>query len=353
MFRRSRSLGKLVVALASLAACTSATGSTQTDDSSELRTAPGSRFVDVKEKIYAQPLSTLPQHMGLNLREVALNLIGSESKPNHGLGVRSRRTLVDESDERPAEPKWLHPRGACAEARWKITEDAGGTGLFEIGVDVPAIVRVSSGQAASLGGEEAGGRILGMAIKLFPTTSETQKVKTRNIVMLDRYGFEGSSREHTLVENDGQPVYFTNVAPATSTLGRFLSQFFDRFDNPNWARPLYGVARAYVGGSSDLIRYRTPYEIRLQATAGTRGHDAADKDFRTELVETAEPIRLDIILQSWRGTDVAAQKIGSLDFGKFVVSDYCDLSLHFHHDAQEDQFEKYDDYEVVKDLMPE
>lgn len=322
--------------------------------SSNLAASVGSRFEDVKAAIYEGPRTTLPQLNGLSTWDIVQNLIGSESYPDHGLSVRSRRTLVDESDERPAEPKWLHPRGACAEARWKITEDNPATGLFAQGVDVPAIVRISSGDKVSEGGEPAGGRILGMAVKVFPTTSPTQKVKTRNFVTLDRYGFERSMRDRTFVENDGAPVYFTNVAPATSALGQFLSGFFDRFDNPNWARPLYALSRAYVGGSSDLIEVRTPYEIRLAVPEGTTFGDApAGKDFRQELIELDHPVSLNIVLQSFNGREVFGKTIGRIEFGKFVISDYCDLKLHFHHDAVEDQLSKYDDYEVVRDLLPE
>jgi len=342
----------MLVAVLSLVACRAAS---EEGDASEsgLTTAPGSRFEDVKAKIYARPLGTLPQHPGLATWDVVRNLLGSEDRPTHGLSVRSRRTLVDESDERPAEPKWLHPRGACAAGRWKITEASGSTGLFEKDVNVGAIVRISSGDKVSEGGEEAGGRILGMAIKLFPTTSDSQRVKTRNIVTLDRYGFERSKRQRTLHEDDGAPVYFTNVAPATSALGKFLSGFFDRFDNPNWARPLYGVARAYVGGSGDLIEYRTPYEVRFQPKRAQALDESSEvpPDFRSDLLEQRS-VSFDIILQSYRGTDVLAQTIGSLDLEKFVVSDYCDLDLHFHHDSVEDQHSKYSDYEVVKDLLP-
>lgn len=335
-----------------LGGCGAAPGEdAETLDEAYVSRAPGSSFRDVRDAVYASPLDTLPQHPGLSTWDIVRNILGSESRPTHGLAIRSRRTLVDESDERPPEPKWLHPRGACAEGRWSIDVDLGGTGLFAVGVDVPAIVRVSSGTADSESGGE--GRILGMAIKLFPTTSTTQRVRTRNIVMLDQYGFERSTRRATFVDDDGAPVYFTNVAPAKSPLGRFLSSFFDRFDKPNWARPLYQVARAHVGGSGDLLEYRTPYEIRLQLSAGAaRGPSPVPRDFRDELLRL-EPTSLDIVLQSWDGDDPVGRRIGRLSLSRFVVSDYCDLNLHFHHDPIEDQLSKYDDYEVVEDLLPE
>jgi hypothetical protein len=310
-----------------------------------------SSFNEIKNKMYATPSAELPKHMGLSKWDVISNLIGSESFPSHGLTFRSRRTLVDKSDERPPEPKWLHPRGACAQARWVIDTESGSTGLFAKDVDVPAIIRISSGDAVSEYSEEskAGGRIFGMALKLYPTDSEDHRVESRNILTLDQYGFDRTTRKNVFWEDDQTPVYFTNVAPAKSALGKFLSTFFDRFDNPNWARPLYSVARANMGGG-DLISYRTPYEVRYQVSKKSISKKSKTySDFREELKDL-ENIEMDIILQSYNGKTTVAERIGSLKLGKFVVSDYCDLTLHFHHSAIEDQWEKYDDYKVVEDL---
>lgn len=341
--------------LAALAGCASSSdGAATSSDAIEEANAVGSKFADIKQAIYAQPLASLPDHPGLNVWNIVENFVGSADSPTQGLGVRSRRIFVDQADERDEGEKWLHPRGVCAEARWTIDEASTATGLFAKGTSVPAIVRLSSGDKTSEGGEDAGGRIMGIAVKLFPTTSDTQRVKTRNIIMLDQYGFERSTRKHAWVNDDGTPVYFTNVAPATSTLGKFLSTYFDRFDKPNFARPVYGVARASIGGSSDLLQSVTPYEIRFVPKAGTPlPPDSAPLDFRAELSAAGEqPIAMDIVIQSFDGTNTVAQRIGSLSFGKFVVSDYCDLQLRFHHDPIEDQLEKYKNYDVVKDLLP-
>lgn len=312
-----------------------------------------SSFNEIRNRMYDKPLQTLPQHPGLKTWDVISSLFGSEDNSNaHGLIVRSRITLVDTADERTPEPKWLHPRGACAEARWVISEDNPYTGLFAPGTDVPAIIRISSGTGASeyIEGDDFDGRIMGMAIKLYPTDSKDHKVLSRNIVTLDKYGFESSTRKHTFWEDDDTtPVYFTNVAPAQSALGKFLSTFFDRFDNPNWARPLYQVGRANIGGG-DLLEYSFPYEVRYQINPKSISKNLKTfGDFRSELV-ALKNVDLDIILQSHNGKDVIAKKIGTLKVGSFVVSDYCDLKLHFHHSSIEDQWEKYMNYDMVKDI---
>jgi hypothetical protein len=334
-----------------LVACSS---TIQGEDEANLTTRPKASFETVRAKVYASPQTELPSYRGLSSLDIVKNLVGSEDKPKHELSIRSRRTLVDQSDERPAAPKLLHTHGACAEGTWSIDQASAATGLFEQGVSVPAIVRMSTGTPESANPRlTETNRIFGMAVKLFPTTLKTQAVRTRNIIMLDQYGFERASRARTFFEDDGAPVYFTNVAPAKSAVGKFLSTFFDRFDQPNWARPLYASARANIGGGN-LIEYTSPYEIRFRA----RPEQAREQpkldypDFRSEL-QAVSGVTLDIVLQSFHPTQVVEKTIGKLTLGKFVVSEYCDLSLHFHHDAIEDQLEKYSDYEVVRDLMPD
>ncbi len=332
-----------------LGACSAAPDGEPGGGASASSTTRGSSFAEIERKVYASPRLDLPERGKLGVWDVVRNVFGSEERPSHPLGVRSRRTLVDVADERPpedrADDKWLHPRGACAAGRWRITTASGATGLFDQGVDVDAIVRVSSGTRDSVSGTD---RILGMAIKLFPAASPDQKTRTRNLVMLDAYGFEASKRWRTFHEDDGAPVHFTNVAPATSALGRFLSSFFDRFDNPNWARPLYGVANASPGGGV-LLSSRAPYEIRVRpaVVAERAPADAPPTDFRAELLARTET-RLEIVLQSFDGRAQAGTVIGALELGRFVVSDYCDLVLHFHHDPIQDQGTKYDHYEVVE-----
>ncbi len=310
-------------------------------------------FEEIKNKVYQDKLTYLPQHAGVDVWDVVSSLIGSENDPNaHGLILRSRITMVDVSDERVPEPKWLHPRGACASVQWLIDEESSATGLFAKGTDVRGIVRVSSGTSDSeyINSTDFSGRIMGMAIKLFPSASPSENVLSRNMITLDQYGFEKSQRKHTFWEDDNKtPVYFTNVAPAKSLLGKFLSSFFDRFDNPNWTRPLYQVAKAKIGGG-DFSQFVAPYEIRFQIKREKIKPDLKIYgDFRSELLDL-ENIEMDIILQSFDGRTQIEKRIGSLRFDKFVVTDYCDLTLHFHHNPIEDQWEKYTNYEAVKNI---
>lgn len=321
---------------------------------SSFASAQGSSFSELRSAIYAQPQgANLPAYPGLATWDVVKNLFGSEERPTHGLGVQSRRILVDTRDVRDTrEQKWLHPRGACAEARWIITESSSATGLFAAGTTVPAIVRFSTGDASSSYPTE--GRIFGMAVKLFPTMDPNHRVQTANIITLDQFGFERSKRPFLLASeaSGGEPIYFTNVAPARSALGKFLSTFFDRFDQPNFARPLYATAASNLGGGY-LSSYVAPYEIRFVADERVMPRPwKTYSDFRLELQDRpVKPRFLWIVLQSFDGRNQIAKPIGRLELGDFVVSEFCDLSLRFHHSPIEDQFAKYMNYDVVKDLM--
>jgi hypothetical protein len=306
----------------------------------------GTSFASLRAALYANPRSDLPAHPGLDLMSVVKNMfLDSADHPSEGLGIQSRRVFVDESDVRPTvEPKWLHPRGACAEARWIVTEPNPATGLFAAGTNIPALVRISSGDKASE--YPTDGRIFGMALKLFPTTDLNQAVNTTNMITLDQYGLERSKRPFLFVnEPASEPVYFTNVAPAKSGLGKFLSKFFDRFDKPNFARPVYATAQAKVGGG-EVEEFVTPYEVRFVASTPAVAAEAPFPDFRNELL-TKQKRTLDIVIQSMDGNTHLAKTIGRLEFGDFVVSDFCDLSLGFHHSPIEDQWTKYSDYRVV------
>lgn len=310
----------------------------------------GSSFSEIRRSVYEKPIFySLPQHPGLSTWDVIGNLLGSEDRPTHGLSVRSRRIFVDPRDVRDTdEQKWLHPRGACAEARWIITEKSVATGLFAAGTRLPAIVRLSTGDGNS--DKSEAGRIFGLAVKVFPSVNPDQPVRTVNYISLDQYGFERSKRDLVFEDGPGArgPIYFTNVAPAKSALGKFLSTFFDRFDLPNFARPVYQFARVDTAGRA-LAQAVTPYEVRMVATNPPQMKSARYGDFRAELIEPQRR-ELDIVIQSFDGRAIEARKIGRLELGNFVVSDFCDLRLHFHHSPIEDQWNKYGDYEVVKDL---
>jgi hypothetical protein len=290
--------------------------------------------------VFESPLAKVKQWSGIEPEQVfnAFFLRSGE------IVDRSHATFDSVSDFRPARMKLLHPDGICAEAEWEITEPSKATGLFSAGTKVPAIIRFSSGTSDTVYSKGGTQRIFGLAAKLFPSRNKDQIVETENIQMLDRYGFDRSPRKRYFYEDqqpDGasDPVYFTNVAPAKSAFGKALATFFDRFDQPNFSRPVYPVAEVDDHGQ-DIQKDIAPYEIRFipHFKPHEEPSDSESLDFRNE-IQTYNPgeIVMDIVIQTYEPEHgettltTVAQTIGHLTIGKTVISDACDLNLHFHH----------------------
>jgi hypothetical protein len=292
----------------------------------------------VRDAIFASPLQSPPKWEGIGPEQVfdAFFLRSGE------IVDRSHATFDNNTNFRPSRVKLLHPVGVCAEAEWAITKASRATGLFTEGTKVPAIVRFSTGTSDSLYLAKGPGRIFGLAVKLFPTQNPNQSVDTVNIQMLDKYGFDRSPRKRYFNEDDANgatPVYFTNVAPAHSAFGKALATFFDRFDKPNFSRPVYPLAEVDQQGHS-VREDVSPYEIRLiphfKAHAEVATNDSID--FRTELLDyKPHEVSLDIVLQSYEpsaGSETLVQSgevIGQLTINRMVMSNDCDLTLHFNH----------------------
>lgn len=300
----------------------------------------GASYNEIKKMVFASPLQKLPIWPGIDPAQVldAFFLRSGE------IVDRSHATFDSSSDFRPARMKLLHPVGVCAEAEWEVTQSSPATGLFKKGTRIPALFRFSTGTADSVYSKGGVQRIFGLAGKLFPTIDPNKRVETVNIQMLDRYGFDRTPRKRTFYEDEAtdgtsEPVYFTNVAPAKSAFGKALATFFDRFDKPNFTRPVYPLAQVEQNGA-EVSKVLSPYEIRLIPHFKPRPQpsDSERLDFRDEIRSYAPgEIVLDIVIQNIepQGTETALQSatltVGHITLGKSVVSDACDLNLHFHH----------------------
>jgi hypothetical protein len=291
-------------------------------------------FNEVRDEIFMSPLSELPAIEGISAAGVARAFFTHTGE----IVRRSRATFIERDDFREPRPKLLHPRGVCTDATWKITEESQATGLFAKGTELPAIVRFSSGTSDSAYPTESG-RIFGFAAKIFPTLDLDEDVETLNIQTLDTDGFDRTFRKRFFHEDDGQAVTFTNVAPAQSTFGKLLATFFDRFDLSNFVRPVYPLAQIDAH-QQRVAEPKIPYEIHFVANFQART-DTVPADFRDDLMTHPGQLSLDIIIRSFepekrrRGRFAPIKnidkKIGVLTLHDRVVSDSCDLKLHFHH----------------------
>ena len=299
----------------------------------QVKTSMAESYQEVEKALFDRPLQHLPQVEGISIQNVIKALIAHRGE----IVADSRSIFISESDFRSARPKLLHPRGVCSSGTWVIDEDTPFTGLFENGTEVPAIVRFSSGTSKSRKTSEKTERIFGLAVKLFPTQDKTEKVVTTNIITLDQYGFEASARWSFFFEDRNQkPVYFSNVAPAKSFIGKTLATFFDRFDKPNFVRQVYKTAQVNQFNET-ITNFKSPYEIRFRAFNDVS--KIKRDDFRDEIlaVNKDEPIQLETWIYRDHLGQAFSKKIGYLILDKSVVSEACDKTLHFHHNRTIDK----------------
>tara|TARA_Y100000768_G_scaffold388410_1_gene384205 strand:+ start:4402 stop:5325 length:924 start_codon:yes stop_codon:yes gene_type:complete len=290
-------------------------------------TSHAESFSKVRTAVFTKPLATLPQVDGISLKGIINAFIAHKGK----IVADSRSIFQSESDFRAESVKLLHPRGVCSYGKWVIDEENKFTGLFEKGTEVPVIVRFSSGTATSAKEKKSTERIFGIAIKVFPSQDAHEDVVSTNIIGLDQYGFEASKRRSFFFEDKNKkPVYFTNVAPAKSFIGKTLAKFFDRFDKPNFARLVYKTAQ--IDQYNRIVdKFKSPYEVRF--VPSIEMPLISKYDFRQELLSlnNLKPIKLDIWAYRDENSRLYNKKIGKIILDKSVVSNACDKTLHFHH----------------------
>jgi hypothetical protein len=286
-------------------------------------------FNEVKKRVFKHPTSVLESYPGISLKGLALGVLVNMGE----IVTRSEKTMWDFKDFKSPAPKLLHPRGVCASGIWIINENGPYTGLFRKGTKVPAMIRFSSGTAQSQYSPKKA-RMLGMAIKLFPTKKNHKKVITKNILTMDKYGFSGSTRKSFVMPEDGSALYFTNVYPPKSWVGKMVGRFFDRFDRPNFARPVYAVAENEQDQFLAVKNPISPYEIRFYPRKPKKVYFA--NDFRTELLFYApKSLVFDIKVMGGKNGLKVESSIGRLVVEKMVMSKVCDLELHFQHHPNE------------------
>lgn len=274
-------------------------------------------------------------------------------------------------------PKPLHPLGITFAARWEIGADSPFTGLFAPGVKLPyAIVRVSSGTRKASSQDK---RIMGLAVKLFPTQDPKAKVLTRNILTLDQFGFDSDVRMRPFHSDSGEGVYYTNFAPPNDPdafLPRNLNRFFNHFDAPNEHRPVEGLAEIDAEGKPIRGKACAPFEIvfrplfepRFQVQEGKpKGRrNQRTKDFRKipeakrafeegrlfrglpydfrDLIRAYDPqdaLKFEICYVAWGPGRSTPTPLGTLTItSEAIVSDGGDLDLHFHHLIHKEQPKK-------------
>jgi len=291
--------------------------------------AHAASFNELRNHVYAQPLTTMPLYEPPLARAIglALSLFRGE------LIDRARTTLSDTSDYRPPRPKLLHTTGVCAEGTWKIHTDTFATGLLSRGTEVKVLMRLSiaTNSPVYVAGEK---RHFTTAIKLFPTQDPTQAVQTANLFGFDQGGIPGTDRKSFFFADNGDPeaIYYTNDVLGRGFLSELGDRTFELLDAPSTFRALYPLSEVDSQGRR-VEQPVAPRLIRIYPRM-ERKPGPMPADFRNDLLRyNAGELKFDIVLPEQNGVP-AKTTIGTLVLGKPVVSAFCDLELHYHHAPQ-------------------
>jgi hypothetical protein len=202
-------------------------------------------FHEVRDRVYAEPLRSLPAY-DLPLATAIFNALRNLSGE---LIDRARQTLADPSDFKRAAPKLIHPVGICAQGVWKITEPSFATGLLAAGTEVPLMARfsIATNDPQYKPGKA---RNFGVAVKLFPGMNpDDASVETCNILTLDQTGLNGEDRPSIFqpLRRDDR-VYFTNDVAGKGFLAWLGQRTFEKLDPPSTFRALYPLAEVTARG---------------------------------------------------------------------------------------------------------
>jgi len=283
-------------------------------------------YNEVKEKIFAEPTADLPTYPFLPIGPLVRAIFNCGGK----LINRVEGTLEEPTDFKDRDPKLLHPMGVVAEATWKIDQSSPLTGLLAVGTQVKAIVRLSTADGQTTYDEKKK-RQFGIAIKLFPTSDDNQKVVTQNLFFLDQNGLDGGIRRRFLTpQYPGAELYFENSAPGGGLPGKIIAHVFKRYDVSPTVRPVYPLTEVDATGAK-VSAPQTPRFIRLVPNLKNAKVNTAP-DFRNEL-RRYKPgeITFDIVIPKQGATFPQDVKIGTLTLGTPIVSVVGDQELTFHH----------------------
>lgn len=284
---------------------------------------------------------TVPQYHGSSIESVWNQVTSDEYKlPQNkvsfsslfGWGVNkiknaANRTLADRSDVIRQFDKLAHPNGVCLKGEWNITEDNRYSGYFKKGSKALIVARASTALSDTKKGQLRG---FGLAGKLFPTSDESQIVKTANFFVVDDLG--GTKAEHyTDVKLINEPAASKTAAVLLKlTYALKLAVTFGKADSNPGIRQLYEISELGQSSAETIV---TPRYFAIHAKSGQSVDEA---DFRDEL--NVRNYDNDQIIFN---ISVAADKdsegnpkfetIGTITFNQSSVSNSCDHRLHFHH----------------------
>lgn len=248
------------------------------------------------------------------------------------LQTDAKRTLSEQNDYYPRLTKKLHPNGVCVSGQWSIDRFSKYSGLFKTETKALFVGRISVAMEST---DFESRRGFGFAGKIFPTTDQSEIVRTANFFTVDV--LTGQSEQYfmkTATTNEpavGIPEFW-NIS--RTWLGIKIKKALEEVDSNPGFRPLTPIAAS----GEVAVQVKMPKWIRLKTENGQiTNHES---DFRNEVLRAISDNRILKVgiyvsdTDSDRNNESAWTRIGTIELDKAVVSYGCDRRLHFAHPAK-------------------
>lgn len=176
-------------------------------------------------------------------------------------------------------------------------------------------------------------RVPAIAIKLFPTQDPNLEVITQNVIAFDSHGFDGNSNQWFMQGN-----WWSTWLFGTSIVTKSFVKVFERYVANGRLQSVRPVARVnQYGATIPENQVRSPGALRITSSTPSIIGPAPD-DYRKELMVYGNgEMKFNIIAQGNLNPDTlpfANTVIGRLTVGVPVISENCDMFLHFHHSKE-------------------
>src|ERR1044072_2666985 len=256
----------------------------------EDRSYNGSRFVEVRDAIFANPYQKIwggPNEPELPKYDVTLTSVLRGILPfgKRYLFRQAVQRAVDShsalrcGNDRTGFRLLLHPNGVCLTGRWKITEKTNYSGYFRQNSEALVVARYSTCCTEVLRGHT---RSLALVGKLFPTTdaNHTQLLRTASFFTQQDIGGENTDYINDAELRNAPDVHALRRARGTPIL-LITGLVFQKVDKEPAQRQLYQIAEL---GKTDNEPTRSPRFMRLLVTSDQPKIEGDKLDFRDEVM---------------------------------------------------------------------